>query len=930
MRKSIKYKIAIIGSLTILIMVLLLSGFFYYNLSSTVQSAEQRELKSYYYNFIHMVESQELMAEALSGFVAKIPEVQKSFAEKNRANLQRMLYPAFLFMKENYEIRQFQFHLPPAVSFLRLHKLNKYGDDLFEIRKTIVDTNKEKKIISGMEVGKFGFGIRGLNPVYYNKKHIGSVEFGMALQEDTLFRFKKKYGVDIILHLKDANNDEKPKIYASTIPDDDFIKNEAVNAAFNGKDQYLYKDYMKKPLAIYVTSVKNYKGKTIGVLSVLVDRSLYASKLSNALIFVIIISLIALSLGIASAYYIASNISRNIYKSIELFESISAGNYDNEIEIKTQDEFGRLFSEIDQMQKQIAENTGQNARLKVGLDNVSSNIMIAGMDANIIYMNNAVKSFFKDRESELRRKFEGFDVESMIGSSIDFFHKNPQKIRHLIENMEGSYSTIIHLLDFIFELSMTPVVDDNGNRIGTAVEWKDITYEKKAEINIEHVIAGAIAGDLTHRMDVEGTDGFIKAVGQGVNTLLDITENILAKISKVLKALAEGYLTEKFSGKYSGEFQEIQDATNLTTDKLYEIMRNISKNIHALVSASQELSSTAQSIAQGASEQASTVDNTRDSLESISEIIRQNTENSKQTEEIATRAASEASEGGKSVHKTVSAMQEIAEKITIIEEIAYQTNLLALNAAIEAARAGEHGKGFAVVASEVRKLAERSQKAAQEIGELASGSVEIAEESGKLLDLLVPNIQKTSDLVREISNASQMQSSSVGTIEGSMSDLDQVTQQSASASEELAATAEEVSGQSEHIQIDIGFFKTDKKLYKESFDFLPIKLAHISWKIALRAFLRGEKAIDKSRVVSHKDCALGQWMYGEGQKYESLPQFKQLDTVHDIMHAKIREIIHLEENNEKTKIPELMQIFEESSDTVLTLIDEIEHIVHNE
>ena len=161
------------------------------------------------------------------------------------------------------------------------------------------------------------------------------------------------------------------------------------------------------------------------------------------------------------------------------------------------------------------------------------------------------------------------------------------------------------------------------------------------------------------------------------------------------------------------------------------------------------------------------------------------------------------------MQQTVAAMKQIAKKIGIIDDIAYQTNLLALNAAIEAARAGEHGKGFAVVAGEVRKLAERSQVAAQEIGEMAGSSVAVAEKAGKLLDEMVPAIQKTSDLVQEIAAASQEQSSSVGQINTAMTQLNQITQQNASSSEELAATSEEMSGQAEHLQQLIGFFKVD-------------------------------------------------------------------------------------------------------------------------
>jgi methyl-accepting chemotaxis protein len=189
--------------------------------------------------------------------------------------------------------------------------------------------------------------------------------------------------------------------------------------------------------------------------------------------------------------------------------------------------------------------------------------------------------------------------------------------------------------------------------------------------------------------------------------------------------------------------------------------------------------------------------------------IAQNTENAKVTDGMASTAAKQAGEGGQAVAGTVEAMRKIADKIGIIDDIAYQTNLLALNAAIEAARAGEHGKGFAVVAAEVRKLAERSQVAAQEIGELAGDSVKTAEHAGKLLESMVPSITKTSDLVQEITAASQEQASGVSQINTAMNQLNQATQQNASASEELAATAEEMSGQAENLQQLMSFFKVE-------------------------------------------------------------------------------------------------------------------------
>jgi len=195
-------------------------------------------------------------------------------------------------------------------------------------------------------------------------------------------------------------------------------------------------------------------------------------------------------------------------------------------------------------------------------------------------------------------------------------------------------------------------------------------------------------------------------------------------------------------------------------------------------------------------------------MEEMSSNIKQNADNAHQTEKIALKAAEDAREGGKSVTETVAAMKEIATKISIVEEIARQTNLLALNAAIEAARAGEHGKGFAVVASEVRKLAERSQTAAAEIRELSASSVEVAEKAGEMLTRIVPDIQKTAELVQEINAASNEQNTGTEQINKAIQQLDQVIQQNASSTEEIASTAEELSSQAEQLHDSIGFFNT--------------------------------------------------------------------------------------------------------------------------
>jgi methyl-accepting chemotaxis protein len=285
----------------------------------------------------------------------------------------------------------------------------------------------------------------------------------------------------------------------------------------------------------------------------------------------------------------------------------------------------------------------------------------------------------------------------------------------------------------------------------------------------------------------------------------------LQRAVAMAERIASGDLRERVAVDGHDELTRLLQALDGMAGRIREVMGQVRSEADGLSSASGHVAATSTSLSQGTSEQASAVEETTASLTQMTASISQTAANARQTEQMAQRGAADTELSGGAVTETVQAMRAIAEKVLLIQEIAYQTNILSLNAAIEAGRAGEHGRGFAVVSTEVRRLAERSQGAAREIATLVATSVATAERAGGRLGALVPSIRKTADLVQEVALAASEQATGVGHVSRAMSQVSVVTQQNASAAEELAATSKQLAGQAASLQRLLGLFQLPER-----------------------------------------------------------------------------------------------------------------------
>ncbi len=542
----------------------------------------------------------------------------------------------------------------------------------------------------------------------------------------------------------------------------------------------------------------------------------------------ILVTIIGLGIAIYLTRYLNNQLGIDPFFAKGIAREIAKGDLSRSIRVNAGDTKSLLFT-LEQMRQQLLarriheQNTLKEVlRIKFALDTVSVGVMITDDQHTIIYANKELNTIFNNASTEITQLMPSFSLATLVGTNINELSFIPAN-NELLESLTVSQKIPISLGGHHMVIVITPVIDEQGERLGSVSEWHDQTEEVLVENELAAVVAAASMGDFTRAFNVQGKDGVMRLLGEGINQLMHTNKISLNEISRVLGAITRGDLTEKITNPYFGTFGELKESTNATVEKLMGIISQIKDVTDIIHNGAREIASGNNDLSQRTEKQAISLQETTTSMRELTSAVQNNAENAKKANQLAIRATEVASKGGDVIGDVIKTMRgindsshKVVDIISVIDGIAFQTNILALNAAVEAARAGDQGRGFAVVAGEVRNLAKRAATAAGEIKKLIGDSVDKIEDgtklvaqAGKTMDEILDSIRIVTIIMGNITDASAEQSIGIEQVNKAIAQMDGVTQQNAALVEQAAAASESVEEQAQNLARTVESFKLD-------------------------------------------------------------------------------------------------------------------------